>query len=69
VTWATVKVDHAYPLMDWINTTAGPVIVGADANTPEIDDPDRDRVRTHWHTGIKKLSGESGEAPRGRHGV
>ncbi len=61
VSWGIVKVHHAHALLEWINTTPGPVIVGADANTPEIDHPDPDQVRTHWHTGKRRLAGEIGD--------
>lgn len=61
VSWGSVKVDHAQALLRWVNATRGPIIVGADANTPEIDHPDRELVRTHWHTGIRKLAGAPGD--------
>lgn len=61
VSWGVVKVDHAHALLNWINATPDLLIVGADANTPEIDHPDPARVRTHWHTGIKKLAGAPGD--------
>ena len=61
VTWGKVKVDHALALLDWVNATPGPLILGADANTPEIDHPSRDKVRTHWHTGTRALHGGTGD--------
>jgi hypothetical protein len=61
VGWGIIKVQHAHRLRDWVNATPGPLIVGADANTPEIDHPDRDLVRTHWFTGLRKLAGEAGD--------
>jgi hypothetical protein len=61
VGWGIIKVQHAHRLRDWVNATAGPLIVGADANTPEIDHPDRDLVRTRWFTGLRKLAGEPGD--------
>lgn len=61
VSWGRVKVDHAHALLDWINQTTNPVVLGADANTPEIDHPDRDQVRTHWHTGLRRLHGQVGD--------
>lgn len=61
VRWGLVKVEHAHALMSWIHSTPGPIIVGADANTPEIDHPDPRLVRTHWHTGRKILAGARGD--------
>lgn len=61
VTWGRVKVDHAHALLDWINQATGPVVLGADANTPDIDHPDRDQVVTHWTTGLRRLRGQSGD--------
>jgi hypothetical protein len=61
VSWGHVKVQHAQSLLAWVNTTPGPVVVGADANTPEVDHPDRDQVRTHWHTGRRRLGGQTGD--------
>lgn len=43
VSWGMVKVEHAHALLNWINSTPGPLIVGADANTPQIDHPDLQR--------------------------
>jgi len=34
VNWGRVRVDHALALLDWVNTTSGSLVVGADANTP-----------------------------------
>lgn len=61
VTWGYKKVEHAHALLDWINQSEGPVLIGADANTPEVDHPEPDKVRTHWHTGSSTLRGRTGD--------
>lgn len=61
VSWKIVKVHQAHALLDWVSLTEGPLIVGADANTPEIDHPDPENVRTHWHTGKQRLKGSIGD--------
>lgn len=61
VSWGAIKVRHAHGLLEWVNATPGLLVVGADANTPEVDHPDRDRVRTHWHTGQRRLGGQPGD--------
>lgn len=55
------KVDGAHILLDWVQSVDGPLILGADANTPKLDHPDPDKARTHWQTGIRKLSGRPGD--------
>lgn len=61
VSWGDVKVSHAHALSHWITSTAGSILVGADANTPEVDHPDRDLVRTHWHTGSRRVGDRPGD--------
>lgn len=61
VNWRLKKVEQALLLSRWLGTVDGPIIVGADMNTPDIDHPDRESVRTHWHTGMRKLKGEPGD--------
>lgn len=61
VSWGITKVHHAHALLKWIDETDGSVIVGADANTPAIDHPDPELVRTHWPTGARKLAGIQGD--------
>ena len=61
VSWGPVKVAHTHALHDWIGDQTGPVIVGADANTPEVDHPDPELTRTHWHTGARRLKGQLGD--------
>lgn len=61
VTWGRIKVDHAHALLRWIKTTSDLVVLGADANTPEVDHPDPAQVRTHWHTGSRRLAGALGD--------
>lgn len=61
VSWGYTKVEHAQSLLRWIDTTTGPLIVGADANTPKVDHPNPDLVRTHWQTGSRRLNGRPGD--------
>lgn len=61
VSWGITKVHHAHALMRWINSTRGSLVVGADANTPAIDHPDPEQVRTHWQTGARRLGGIEGD--------
>lgn len=61
VSWGLTKVHHAHDLLRWINQTEGPLVIGADPNTPKVDHPDPDLVRTHWHTGAPKLEGIPGD--------
>ncbi|MGN7248628.1 endonuclease/exonuclease/phosphatase family protein [Janibacter anophelis] len=61
VNWGLAKVRQAHALRDWIDGTEGPVIVGADANTPLVDHPDPHQARTHWHTGVRRLDGMTGD--------
>lgn len=59
--WGIVKVHHAHALRQWINEVSGPIVVGADANTPDVDHPDPESVRTHWPTGARRLAGIEGD--------
>ena len=61
VTWGMDKVRHAWACEAWLGHQHGPVVMGADANTPEYDMPDFMLTRTHWHTGMRKLAGERGD--------
>ena len=56
-----MKVDQAHAFTDWLCERAGPVIVGADANTPKLDPVDDAAVQTHWYTGFRKLNGDPGD--------
>lgn len=53
--WGLVKPRQAVRLAEWFACLEGPVIFGGDFNTPWMDPPDFDRVRTHWHTGDVKM--------------
>lgn len=55
------KPRQAVAFASWLSTQNGPVLFGADANTPLIDAPDFNNTRTHWHTGSRKLQGEPGD--------
>ncbi|MGW5152709.1 hypothetical protein [Rhodococcus koreensis] len=61
VNWKLKKVEQALLLSRWLATVDGSIVIGADMNTPDIDHPDRDAVRTHWHTGMAKLNGGPGD--------
>lgn len=55
------KVKQAARIADWLASLQGPVILGGDFNTPALDPPDFDLVRTHWHTGDPHLEGARGD--------
>jgi hypothetical protein len=61
VSWGLVKPRQAVAFASWLTAHAGPVVLGADANTPLIDAPDFADTRTHWHTGGRNLHGEQGD--------
>jgi hypothetical protein len=48
-------------LARWPAAQRGPVLLGADANTPLIDAADFAATRTHWHSGSRRLNGEPGD--------
>jgi hypothetical protein len=56
-----VKPRQAIAFAFWLSTQNGPLLFGADANTPLIDAPDFVKTRTHWHTGRLRLLGEPGD--------
>jgi hypothetical protein len=61
VTWGIIKPRQAVAFASWLSTQNGPLLFGADANTPLIDAIDFANTRTHWHTGHRKLQGELGD--------
>jgi exonuclease III len=61
VNWGRVKVDQALAVTRWVCARKGPIIIGADANTPKLDPIDDAAVRTHWHTGYRRLNGGPGD--------
>jgi hypothetical protein len=61
VNWGIVKPRQAVTFTSWLSTQNGPVLFGADANTPLIDAPDFADTRTHWHTGDRRLNGAPGD--------
>lgn len=61
VSWFEKKPRQAVAFARWIASVSGPVILGADANTPLVDHPDFELTRTHWHTGHKDLNGDPGD--------
>lgn len=61
VNWFEKKPQQAVLFSRWLARTTGPVIFGADANTPVIDHPDFEMMRTHWHSGDRHLHGAPGD--------
>jgi hypothetical protein len=61
VTWRLNKPQQSVGLARWLANVEGPVLFGADANTPDVDAIDFDETRTHWHTGMRKLHGKPGD--------
>jgi len=55
------KPAQAVQLAQWLASVEGPVILGGDFNTPKLDPPDQSDIRTHWHSGDKKLKGLPGD--------
>jgi hypothetical protein len=56
-----VKPRQAVVFASWLASQSGPLLFGADANTPLIDAFDFADSRTHWHTGNRQLHGEPGD--------
>jgi endonuclease/exonuclease/phosphatase family metal-dependent hydrolase len=61
VSWGITKPRQAVAFARWLSARQGPVLLGADANTPQIDAADFAATRTHWHTGSRHLNGEPGD--------
>jgi len=61
VDWKIIKPQQAVAFASWLCSQDGPLLFGADANTPLIDSPDFAKTRTHWHTGDRRLDGELGD--------
>ena len=61
VNWGIIKPRQAVAFARWLATQRGPVLLGADANTPLIDAADFAAARTAWHTGDRHLHGEPGD--------
>jgi endonuclease/exonuclease/phosphatase family metal-dependent hydrolase len=61
VSWGLIKPRQAIVLAAWLAAQQGPLLLGADANTPLIDAADFAATRTHWHTGDRHLYGEPGD--------
>lgn len=55
------KPEQAVRVARWLRGLDGPVVFGGDFNTPEVDPPDFDRVRTHWHSGNDNLADAPGD--------
>ena len=58
VSWGIVKPRQAVTVARRLAAQQGPVLLGADANTPLIDAADFASTRTHWHSGDRRLNGE-----------
>ena len=61
VTWEIVKPRQAVTFARWLSAQQGPVLLGADANTPKVDAVEFAATRTWWHSGDRRLNGEPGE--------
>jgi len=61
VDWGIIKPRQAVAFASWLSTQNGPLLFGADANTPLIDTFDFTNTRTHLHTGYRRLHGEPGD--------
>jgi hypothetical protein len=59
--WGIVKPRQAVAFASWLSEQKGPLLFGADANTPLIDAFDFANTRTHWYTGRRRLKGEPGD--------
>ncbi len=57
VSWGITKPRQAVAFATWLSTQNGPLLFGADANTPLIDAFDFANTRTHWYTGRPRLQG------------
>jgi hypothetical protein len=61
VSWGIVKPRQAVAFASWLTTQNGPLLFGADANTPLIDALNFADTKTHWHTGHRRLKDEPGD--------
>jgi endonuclease/exonuclease/phosphatase family metal-dependent hydrolase len=61
VSWGIVKPQQAVVFASWLSTQNGPLLFGADANTPKIDALDFANTRTHWPTGRRELQRAPGD--------
>jgi hypothetical protein len=61
VAFGIVKPRQAVSFASWLTTQNGPLLFGADANTPLIDALDFAKTKTHWYTGHRRLFGEPGD--------
>lgn len=61
VSFGYQKVENALAFLAWMQNLAGPIVVGADANSPKIDHPDSSLTRSWWHTGTVMMRGRPGD--------
>ena len=61
VNWGIAKARQAVAIARWLSARPGPILLGADANTPLTDALNFTDTRTHWHSGNRCLHGEPGD--------
>ena len=61
VTHKLKKPAQAVQVAQWLASIDGAVLLAGDFNTPKVDHPNASKVRTHWHTGDRKLRGATGD--------
>jgi exonuclease III len=61
VSWGPEKAQQAVTFARWLADQNEQCVLGADANTPEVDHPDFAFTRTHWRTGVRGLKGKPGD--------
>lgn len=61
VSWLEKKPQQAVGFARWLSGIDGPIVFGADANTPLVDAIDFAETKTHWHTGDRRLRGAEGD--------
>jgi len=59
--YGIVKPQQAVAFVGWPSTQKGPLLFGADANTPKIDALDFANTQTHWYAGFRRLQGQTGD--------
>jgi hypothetical protein len=61
VNYGIVKPQQAVAFASWLITQNGPLLFGADANTPLKDALNFANTEAHWYTGHRRLLGEPGD--------
>lgn len=62
------KPETSFALAKWLVDQEGPVILGMDANSPDVDHPDESLIKAHWNQTATRaleraLVGPAGERP------